>query len=432
MIKFGTDGIRGEAGRHPMTAEVALRVGRAAVRLAREGQGDRVMIGRDTRPSGPMLAAGVAAGVAAAGGQAILVDVLPTSGIMANLAAGVAEVGVMVTASHNPAPDNGFKVLGAGGRKLSDSASERFESWLADQAEPAVPGPLRADGLGARQAYHRALDEVSPSSSSLEGVRLAVDLAHGAAVGSARWLRERFPGVEWVFRGTGDGVINQGVGSEHPNGLGELVREEGCDAGFAVDGDADRCVLVDELGHVVPGDVLTWWLASRLQVRSCAVTVMSTTALHAALPEVRFERTPVGDRHLLLAMRQHGLPLGCEESGHVIFADGLPGGDGVLTGLRALALAEPGVSLSSQLAAFTPYPRRTARVPARARPPLDQLDPLQRAMAEAEERLGVDGRVLVRYSGTEPVLRLLVEGSDPVRVDHAIEALTRAAREVLS
>jgi phosphoglucosamine mutase len=432
MIKFGTDGIRGEAGRPPMTAEVAVQVGRAAVRLAKEGDGGRVLIARDTRPSGPMLAAGVAAGVAAAGGEAILADVLPTSGLMANLAAGAAEVGVMVTASHNPASDNGFKVLGKGGKKLSDQASERFERWMAEPPEPAVPGMLRADGLGARQAYHRMLSEVSPDLSELEGLRIAVDLGYGAAMGSARWLKERYPSVEWFFRGVGDGVINQGVGSEHPAGVADLVRSERCDAGFAVDGDADRCVLVDERGQVVDGDALTWWLATRLQVRSLAITVMSSYALEAALPDVKIERTPVGDRHLMRAMRQQGLALGCEESGHVIFADGLVGGDGVLTGLRAIALAVRGQPLSEQLAAFKPYPRRTAKVLVRAQPPLEELAKLQRAIVAVETELSGQGRVLVRYSGTEPLLRVLVEGVDESAVARLIVDLSEAAREELA
>jgi phosphoglucosamine mutase len=432
MIRFGTDGVRGEAGRPPMTAEVAVRVGRAAVKLARLSGGDRVLIARDTRPSGPMLTAGVASGVAAQGGEAVLADVLPTSGVMANLAAGTADVGVMVTASHNPAPDNGFKVIGVGGHKLSDEQSARFEAWLAEEPEPCVPGLFRPDGLGARQVYHRALADAAPAGSALDGLRIAVDLAHGAAIGAARWLRERYPGVDWRFTGTGDGVVNSGVGSEHPAHLAALVRDEGCDAGIAVDGDADRCVLIDDRGEVVCGDALIWWLARGAGVRSLAVSVMSTTALEAALPDVRIERTPVGDRHLMHAMRQHGIPLGGEESGHVIFADGLPGGDGVLTGLRALALVGRGRPLSAQLAPFRPHPRRTARVPAARKPPIGELPALQAAIAAAETDLGASGRVLVRYSGTEPALRVLVEGVDAAAVARAVDAIVAAAREGLA
>lgn len=432
MIRFGTDGIRGEAGRWPLTAEVALRVGRGAVRLAREQGAERVMIARDTRPSGPMLSYAVAAGVAAEGGEAVLAEVLPTAGLMANLAAGAAEVGIMVTASHNPAPDNGFKVVYRQGRKLSDEDSAQFEGWLTLEPEDRLPGSVRGDALGARQVYQRALDQVAPPSSSLQGVRVAVDLANGAARITKRWLRERYPGVEWIFRGCEDGVINQGVGSEHPDSLGQAIREKGCDFGFAVDGDADRCVLLDERGEVVPGDVLTWWLATRLQVRSLAVTVMSTGALEQALTGVRIERTPVGDRHLMHAMRQQGLSLGCEESGHVLFSDGLPGGDGVLTGLKALALATSGVPLSEQLADFVPFPRKTGRVRTSARPPIESLESLQRAIEAAPGRLGPGGRVLVRYSGTEPVMRLLVEGPEPRAVAQILDELSEIAREALA
>lgn len=431
MIRFGTDGIRGAAGAWPITADVALSVGRAAARLAREYGGDRVLLARDTRPSGSMLVAAAAAGVASQGGHALLADVLPTAGLMAGLADGMAEVGIMVTASHNASPDNGFKIIGAGGRKLSEADSARFENWLAENPAEGEVGSLEPVGLQARRCYHRALDEASPDSAALDGCKIAVDLAHGAAVSTVRWLKERYPGVTWVFRGDGDGIINEGVGSEHPDGLAELVRAESCHGGIAVDGDADRCLIVDEQGRPVHGDVLTWLLASRMQVRSLAVTVMSTTALEAALPEVRVERTPVGDKHLMLAMHQHGIPLGCEESGHVLFADGLPGGDGVLTGLRALALAglqdQP---LSQTLAAFQPYPRVKTKVRVNGRPPLDEIAALRAAVEAGEGRLG-RGRVFLRYSGTEPVLRVLVEGPDAEVVKDVAYEVTEAARASL-
>lgn len=433
MIRFGTDGIRGTAGHFPVTAETALAVGRAAARLALEHGGSRVLVARDTRPSGTMLSAAVCAGVAAAGGKALVAEVLPTSGLMANLADDAADAGVMITASHNPARDNGFKVLGSGGHKLSDTDSARFEGWLADSPEVSDPGDIVHMPLAARRSYHRALDAVAPDCTALTGIRIAVDLAHGAAHTTARWLRERYPGVTWCFRGDGDGTINEGVGSEHPAGVAALVIEQGCHAGFAVDGDADRCVLVDERGVVVPGDTLTWLLATRMDVRSLAITVMSSAALEAALPDVLVERTPVGDRHLARAMQQQGIPLGAEESGHVLFADGLPGGDGVLTGLRALALAGLGERpLSETLGAFTPFPRRQTKVVVSARPPLDEVEPLVEAARAGESRLGHGGRVFLRYSGTEPVLRVLVEGSREDLVAAVSADVTQRATEVLS
>ena len=431
MIRFGTDGVRGHAGTAPITAEGAVRIGRAAARLAREEGGDRVLLARATRPSGAMLVAAAAAGVAAEGGTALLADVLPTAGLMAALADGIADAGVMVTASHNPAKDNGFKVMGANGRKLSDALSSRFEAWIQEDPQPGDPGVLEPIGLQARRCYHRALDDAAPGATALEGLKIAVDLAHGAATSTARWLKERYPGTTWHLRGTGDGVINEGVGSEHPAGLVDLVLEQGCHAGIAVDGDADRCLLVDERGEIVHGDALAWLLASTMEVRSLAVTVMSTTALEAALPDVRVERTPVGDRHLMLAMQQHGIPLGCEESGHVLFADGLPGGDGILTGLRALASARLRERpLSEALAPFVPFPRVKTKVRVSARPPLDELPELLDAIALGESKLG-PGRVFVRYSGTEPVLRILVEGPDASVVEDVAFDVTEVARQVL-
>lgn len=431
MIRFGTDGVRGRAGTAPVSAEGAVRIGRAAARLARESGGDRVLLARDTRPSGSMLVAAVCAGVAAEGGTALLADVLPTAGLMAALDDGIADVGVMVTASHNPAPDNGFKVIGRGGRKLSDAQSRQFEAWLAEEPSSCVPGHLEPVGMQARKCYHRALDEAAPPGSAFEGQKIVVDLAHGAAVATGRWLKERYPATTWILIGTGDGVINEGVGSEHPELLAERVLAEGAHAGIAVDGDADRCVLVDERGETVHGDALTWLLARHMGVRSLAVTVMSTTALEEALPDVLIERTQVGDRHLMRAMHQHGIPLGAEESGHVLFGDGLPGGDGILTGLRALAAAELRERpLSGAMSGFTPFPRVKTKVRVSARPPLDELEELQAVVQAAEARLGA-GRVFLRYSGTEPVLRILVEGPDAQIVEDAAFDITEVATRVL-
>ncbi|MFT7521346.1 MAG: phosphoglucosamine mutase, partial [Kiritimatiellia bacterium] len=365
-------------------------------------------------------------------GRAIMCEVLPTAGLMANLADDAADVGVMITASHNAAPDNGFKILGPGGRKLTDAENALFEGWLQSGSADHSPGSIDLAPLQAKRCYHRALDHVAPESARLTGVRIAVDLANGAASGTARWLQERYPAVEWVFLHTGEGTINDQAGSEHPNGLVLAVTEQQCHAGFAVDGDADRCVLVDERGQVVPGDTLAWWLTVSSKVRSLAVTVMSSTALEASLPDVLIRRTPVGDRHLMMAMNQNGISLGCEESGHVLFTDGLPGGDGVLTGLRALAAAPLGTRpLSETLSGFEPFPRAVSKVRVNDRPPLDQVPPLQAAVDRGRLRLGDHGRIFLRYSGTEPVLRVLVEGLDGLVVQAVCDDVTRVAAEVL-
>ena len=207
---------------------------------------------------------------------------------------------------------------------------------------------------------------------------------------------------------------------------------EACHGGFAVDGDADRCVLVDEQGRVVPGDALAWLLARGAGVESLAVTVMSNGALEPSLPGVHVVRTPVGDRHLHAAMAEHGIPLGCEESGHVLFDDALPDGDGVVTGLRALAIGTAEGPLSRHLAGFVPFPRVKGKVRVRHRPALDSLPALTDVCRLGEQRLGAGGRVFLRYSGTEPVLRVLVEGPEATTVEGVARDVTRVATEVLA
>lgn len=428
MIRFGTDGVRGPAGVRPITAEGALAIGKAAARLAEHQGGQRVLIARDTRPSGPMLVAGCAAGAASLGAHVTIADVLPTSAVMAALADGIAEAGIMVTASHNPAADNGFKVLDSRGKKLSQELTQHFEEWVNQGHASNVISQITHNPLSVRTSYHRALEACAPASTDLADRTIVVDLAHGAATLNRRWLKEYYPATDWVFLGTGEGIINDGVGSEYPEHLASVVLDSGADAGIAVDGDGDRCVLVDERGRVVHGDKLAWLLAVNSGVRSMAVTVMSTSALEPALPGVHVHRTPVGDKHLMRAMAQHGLPLGCEESGHVLFSDGLPGGDGLLTGLRALANDRR--PLSDQLTAFKPFPRVKGKVKVNARLPLGELAELQACVEAANARLD-GGRVFLRYSGTEPVLRVLVEGPDQAVVEEVAAEVTQVAQQVL-
>jgi phosphoglucosamine mutase len=431
MIRFGTDGIRGTAGQSPCTAELALNVGRAAVLLAGEGTESRVMVARDTRPSGPMFEASIVAGVAAAGGQAIVAGVLPTAGLMANIEAGAADVGVMITASHNPHSDNGFKIIGKHGKKLSDADSMQFETWLNNPADSTQIGGVVQEQLAARSNYFEALGRVCPDPAALHGARIAVDFSNGAAVGTGRWLQDRYGGVNWIFTGQGNGLINHGVGSENPEHLSAIIRENDCDGGFAVDGDADRCVTFDEEGNIVSGDALAWFLARQMGIKTLAVTVMSNGALESSLPGVSVTRTPVGDRNLMKAMDAQGILLGCEESGHVLFGDGLPGGDGVVTGLRVLGYVMAStVKFSEQCAEFSPLHRRKGKVPSHEKRPLSTYPTLHQMIEEAPVRLD-GGRVLVRYSGTEPALRILVEGSTLAKVDVIYEDIVRHAQEVV-
>lgn len=420
MIRFGTDGIRGRAGTHPITVDTAVAVGRAASCLA---EGGRVVVGRDPRPSSDALAHGVIAGICEQGGTALDAGVVPTAAIGVFLADGQADVGVMVTASHNVAADNGFKVFGEGGRKLTGEAVSSVEGWLLDPPTPTNFGAVHhADAL---KAWARRASSVMPALPSRP---LVVDLANGAARVLAGWLKEVWPG-ELHLVGT-RGLPNDGVGSEHLEHVGEAVVRVGAWAGLAVDGDGDRCRLVDETGAAVAGDAVTWLLARAMGVDGLAVTVMSNGALEQQLPGVEVTRTPVGDKHLALAMRSQGLALGAEESGHVLFAD-FPAGDGVIAGLRAL-VAVGDSAVSTAAAGFRPLPRRLGKVRVGSRPPLEGVAPLQQALTELEPTLGAGGRVFLRYSGTEPVLRILVEGTDGAAVDRAYAEVERVAQEAIA
>jgi phosphoglucosamine mutase len=339
----------------------------------------------------------------------------------------------MITASHNGAVDNGFKVFGPGGAKLSASQSTTFEAWLADEPTTGVPGPVDDVSTSARDAYLAALTAVLPPLSSLEGRLVVIDLANGAATAVRHRLEQILPcDVAWV--GAGDGVINDRVGSEHTDALAGEVRRRGAAAGLALDGDADRCVLVDERGNQVHGDAVPWLLTRHGGHSAIAVTVMSTGALEASLDDVRIVRTPVGDKHLLAALRKDTeLALGSEESGHVVFRDGLPAGDGLLTGVRCLVAAfSMSSSLADAVAPFVPFPLMKAKVAVDARPPLEHVAAIVEAKAAAEAALGKGGRVFLRYSGTEPVVRILVEGRDATEVAHVIGTVRTAVRTALS
>ncbi|MBN2800551.1 MAG: phosphoglucosamine mutase [Deltaproteobacteria bacterium] len=423
MIRFGTDGIRGETGEHPITAEVAARVGRAASALAGGGP---VLVARDTRPGGEALASAVLDGAAVQGSAALDLGVLPTSGLAAALAGGLGAAGVMITASHNPATDNGFKVLGAGGRKLSEAQTARVEAWLENPPPAGISGSVRAAADPALAIYLRALVDALPALGAVRGP-VVIDLANGALTSVRPWM-EALP-FEVILIGGGDGQINEGVGSEHLEHLGAAVRATGARAGLAVDGDADRCRLVDAEGAPLAGDAVTWLLARG--AGAIAVTVMSNAGLEASMPGVRVLRTPVGDKHLLEALAADPtLAVGAEESGHVVFPDALPTGDGLVTGLRALALVgdQP---LRDAVSGYRAFPRCIRKVRVTQRPELDTVPGVAAAREEGLALLG-QGRVFLRYSGTEPVLRVLVEGPEQALVDEVTARVCAAAQAALS
>jgi phosphoglucosamine mutase len=405
---FGTDGVRGVAGEF-LTAELALSLARAAT--ARLGvERPQVLIVRDTRESGEMLESAVAAGVAAAGGRALLGGVLPTPGVPLLLARHGLDLGVVISASHNPYRDNGIKFFGGDGFKLSDATEHEIEALL--DAPPAAPeaglggvGPLH----GALEDYLRALEERF-EGLDLTGRRIALDCAHGATYRAAPEIFRRLGATVDLLAAEPDGRnINDGCGSTHLGPLVEHVRVHGNDAGFALDGDGDRVLAVDREGTVVDGDELIALAALHRGAPGVAVTVMTNFGFHTAMADAGVEvaTTAVGDRYVLEALRERGWALGGEQSGHIIDMDFVPSGDGTAAAL--LTLEALGGNDLADRHAMRKLPQTLVNVRIAQRGALEGAEAVEAAVAAEQHALAGRGRVLVRPSGTEPLVRVMVE-----------------------
>lgn len=418
-MKFGTDGIRGRAN-VDVTPELAMKLGNALVQVL----GPRIGVARDTRPSGPMLVAATVAGITAAGGEAVDLGVLPTPGVSALAPRLKLDGAVMVTASHNPAADNGLKAVDRTGEKIDEAARARVEALLAGPLAHAEPGPLtRATDAGER--YVAAVLDALPRGRWLAGRTLVLDTANGAATGLAGRILGAL-GARVVAIADGDGAINDGCGALHPERCLAAVRAHGADAGIALDGDGDRGHVVLPDGRVLDGDAMLWLCAAATAPEAwgglpVVGTIMTNAGLEAALHArgIRLVRTPVGDAHVAEGMRTTGAALGGEPSGHVLFADGLPTADGLLTAVRALH-PDPR-TVADRLAGFVPHTQASAAV----RVPPSRI-PATAPVTAALEAGGA--RVVVRPSGTEPVVRLMVEHVDPAFARAGLDRL-RAALE---
>ncbi|AOS45414.1 Phosphoglucosamine mutase [Lacunisphaera limnophila] len=439
-LYFGTDGVRGPYGSAQMNEELAWRLGAAAAAWLREngvGPGATVLIGRDTRQSGAALEQALADGLAQGGLGPRSLAILPTPAVSLAVRRQRAALGVVITASHNPATDNGIKFFGPQGLKLTDEQEARIEALMPAQRTGAPAGPLGAvDGI---TDYLRVITESFPCR--LTGWRIVLDTAHGATVEtSGRVLRAA--GAEVIALGAApDGRnINAGVGSEHPEALGAAVRAHGARLGIAHDGDGDRCVLCDELGAVLDGDEILTILAlhalaqGRLAQRLLVTTQQSNLGVEAALEAAggRVVRTPIGDRYVTERMRAEGASLGGESSGHIICAEVTPTGDGLVAALKVIeVMVATGRPLSELRRALVKFPQRSLALRVREKRPLETLPGLTGAVRALEAELGARGRVLVRYSGTESKLRLLIEGPTDAVVAAGLERLQVAARAEL-
>ncbi|MCU1691463.1 MAG: phosphoglucosamine mutase [Frankiales bacterium] len=415
---FGTDGVRGLAGTD-LTPELALALARSAAGVLHAGSGRPVVvIGRDTRPSGEMLEAAAAAGFASAGCDVRLLGVVPTPAVAHACARGVADLGLMISASHNPMPDNGLKLFGKGGHKLPDDVEDAVEAGMSGEG-PRPTGTAMGTVEPAPRSWHEAYEAalLATLEAPLAGLKVVVDCAQGAASALAPELYRRAGAdVVAIFADADGPHINEGCGATHLEALQAAVLEHGADLGLAHDGDADRCLAVDASGAVVDGDRILAVCALGLRERgllptaTVVATVMSNLGFVQAMQAAGLEvvQTAVGDRYVLEAMREGGHALGGEQSGHVVFADAATTGDGLLTGLALLGrVAATGRTLTDLAAVVTVLPQVLVNV--RAQRSRAQDDDVLAAVAAEEDALAGSGRVLLRPSGTEPVVRVMVE-----------------------
>ena len=441
---FGTDGVRGVANLEPMTSEIAMQLGRAAAHIFMRRAGrHQVVIGKDTRLSGYMLESALTSGICSMGVDVLLVGPMPTPAIAFLTRSLRADAGVVISASHNPYQDNGIKFFSNEGFKLPDEVEGRIEQLIiSDEIKHLRP---TADAIGkayrigdAEGRYIEFVKRSLPKDLDLQGIKLVVDCANGAAYKVApAVLRELGAEIE-VIASSPDGMnINDGCGAVHPERLQEAVRRHGAHIGIALDGDADRAIFVCEQGKIIDGDHVMAALGLDLHTRgqlACKTvvgTVMSNFGLELAMNKagIQLVRTPVGDRYLMERMLADGHNFGGEQSGHFIFLDHNTTGDGLISALQILSLMKrTGIPLSELAKAMTAVPQILLNVQVKHKPDLNQIPDIQQAIKSAEATLNGTGRVLVRYSGTEALLRIMVEGERDSTIREVADHLAEVVR----
>lgn len=442
---FGTDGIRGKANVPPMTPELVVRLGRAIALVARRdaGRAPRIVIGKDTRLSGYMLETALEAGICAMGGRVLLTGPMPTPAV-ANLTQSMrADAGVVISASHNPYDDNGIKIFGPDGFKLADEREAEIERLLDDAALDQRPCTGERVGRAERiddatGRYIVYAKNAFPKELTLNGLKVVVDAAHGAAYRVAPLVFSELGAEVTAIGVTPNGKnINKACGALHPAAMVREVLKRQAHIGIALDGDADRVIVADERGQIVDGDAVMALCATRmlkagkLNGGTVVATVMSNMGLDRALAPLggRVERTAVGDRYVVECMRKNGYAFGGEQSGHLVFLEHATTGDGVVGALQVLAVMVAEERPLSELAhVMEKVPQLLENVVLPMRRPIDEMPELTREIRRVEAELGGEGRVLVRWSGTEPKLRLMVEGPDMSRLEAVVRTMADAAR----
>ena len=442
---FGTDGIRGIANQEPMTTETAMLLGRAVARyFSRDGHRGRIVIGKDTRLSGYMFEEAMSAGICSMGANVMLVGPLPTPGIAFITSSMRADAGVVISASHNPYQDNGIKIFASDGFKLPDAAEAAIEALMfsgdLDRHRPPASEVGKATKYeDSRGRYIVFCKSVFPSKRTLDGLKIVVDCANGAAYRVGPAVFEELGAKVLPMAVHPDGRnINHHAGALHPEAMCQAVREHGADLGVAFDGDADRVIFADARGEVVDGDAIMAICARQmieagaLRHRTVVATVMSNLGLERALAGLggRLLRTAVGDRYVVEEMRRGDYNFGGEQSGHMVFLDHASTGDGLVAGLQLCAVMLRAGRPLSELAkeAMTRVPQVLVNATLPQRRPIDELAQTTKAIRAAEAELGAGGRVLVRWSGTEPKLRVMIEGEDEARIRALAEGIAAEAK----
>ncbi len=445
---FGTDGVRGVANIYPMTAEVALQLGRALAYVIKTSPGkDRIVVGKDTRLSGYLLEYAITAGICSMGVDVLLLGPLPTPGIAFITSSMRADAAVVISASHNPYQDNGIKFFSGDGFKLPDEIEAHIEKLMTDpdvdEARPTateIGQAFRIDD--ARGRYVSFLKSTFPKNLELDGLRIVVDCAHGATYKVAPEVLSEL-GAEIIpigVRPNGKN-INLKCGSTHPEVMAKLVTRHRADLGIAFDGDGDRVIMVDHQGQIVDGDHILAICAqdlhrrSKLRRKTVVGTVMSNLGLEVALKDLgcRLVRTSVGDRYVVEAMLQGGYNLGGEQSGHLLFLDHTTTGDGVISALQLLSvMIREEKPLADLARVMTTFPQILINLRVKERRDLMSVPGARQALQTAEKRLGDRGRLLVRYSGTEPLLRIMVEGDNTQEIEHVAQDLAQTLEKQLS
>jgi phosphoglucosamine mutase len=429
---FGTDGVRGTANTPPMTPEMALRLGKALGRVFRNTQDIRtVLIGKDTRLSGYLFETALTSGITAMGLDVFLVGPMPTPAVAHLTKSLCANAGIMISASHNPAPDNGIKIFSEKGMKLSDQKEAEIERiYFSSEIESDYASPDKigkAFRMDQAQGRYIEFAKSTIGYQDLSGIRMVLDCANGAGYSTAPVIFRELGVDLTVIHNKPDGMnINAGCGSQELDDLIAVVKETGSDCGLALDGDADRIIMVDHEGHVVDGDQILALAA--LRMKDCGTlkhnTVVSTVMSNIGLSilfrdrDINLVQTQVGDRHVIDEMVGNGFNLGGEQSGHIIFSDHNLTGDGILAGLQVLSIIKDSRTGLSELASVMKRaPQKLINIRVKEKPEISSLDSMSKAIEKAESTLGDQGRLLIRYSGTEPIARVLVEGVDRRQVD---------------